>query len=92
MGMKWTMISKALGDETPLQVKNRWYFVLPKRKLSVFDDIDTMMTLRSRVRKGESIPDLILDEEPTNFLHECVTAQKLLRPLSSWTSIKVENC
>jgi hypothetical protein len=61
MGMKWTMISKAPGDRTPLQVKNRWYPVLLKRELSVFDDIDTMMTPISRVRKGESIADLILD-------------------------------
>jgi hypothetical protein len=59
MEMKWTMISPALGDCTPLQVKNRWYSVLRKRELSVFDDID--MTVRSRVRKGESVPDLILD-------------------------------
>jgi hypothetical protein len=60
MGMKWTMISKAPGDRTPLQVKNRWYSVLRKRELSVFDDIDMMM-FRSRVHKGESITELILD-------------------------------
>jgi hypothetical protein len=51
-----------------------------------------MMTLRSRVRKDESVADLILDSESANFLHECVTAQKLLRFLSSWTTIEVENC
>jgi hypothetical protein len=61
MGMKWTMISKALGDRTPLQVKNCWYSILRKREVSVFDNVDMMMALRSRVRKGESIPDLILD-------------------------------
>jgi hypothetical protein len=61
MGMKCTMISKAFGDRTPLQVKNRWCSVLHMRGFSVFDDIDMMMTLRSRVRKGESIADLILD-------------------------------
>jgi hypothetical protein len=55
-----TMISKALGDRTPLQVKNCWYSVLRKRELSVFDDIDMIMTLRSRVYKGELIADLIL--------------------------------
>jgi hypothetical protein len=55
------MISKALGDRTPLQVKNRWYSVLRKRELSVFDDIDMMMTLRLRVRTGESIAHLTLD-------------------------------
>jgi hypothetical protein len=59
--MKWTIISKALGDRTPLQLKNRWYSVQWKRKLSVFDDIDMVMTLKSRVRKGESITDLTLD-------------------------------
>jgi hypothetical protein len=61
MGMKWTMINKALGDRTLLQVKNGWYSVLWKRELSVFYDIDMMMRLRSRVRKGESIADLIVD-------------------------------
>jgi hypothetical protein len=58
--MKWTMISKALGDRTPWQVKDRRYSLLRKREVSVFGDID-MMTLRSRVRKGKSIADLILD-------------------------------
>jgi hypothetical protein len=61
MGMKCTTISKALGDRTPLQLKDRWYSVLRKWELSVFDDIDMMMRLRSRVRKSESITALILD-------------------------------
>jgi hypothetical protein len=59
--MKWTMMSKALGDPTPLRVRNRWYFILRKRGLSIFDDINMTMTFRSLVRKGESIADLILD-------------------------------
>jgi hypothetical protein len=48
-------------NHTTLQVKNRWYSVRRKRDLSVFDDINMMMTLRSRVRKDESTADLILD-------------------------------
>jgi hypothetical protein len=46
---------------TPLQVKNGCYSVLRKWEFSVFDDIDMMMTLRSRARKGKSIANLILD-------------------------------
>jgi hypothetical protein len=60
--------------------------------MNLIGDIEMMMTLRSRVCKGESIVDLILDSQSATFLHECVAAQKLLRSLNSWTRIEVENC
>jgi hypothetical protein len=58
IGMKWMKISEALGDRTPLQIKNRWYSVLRRQKLSLMDNLGEILDMRSRVHRTEFIEEI----------------------------------
>jgi hypothetical protein len=58
IGMKWTKISEALGDRTPLQVKNHWYSVWRRREFSLMDNLGEIMDIRSQMHRNEFIEEL----------------------------------